>query len=244
MNYCTNRGSFGTSIGGKTVDGALQEYFAIREEAIIPLDDRISFEDGVFLEPLACCYNSARLGSFGAGERVVVTGAGPIGLMNVKFLKAMGASCVIVSDVFDIRLEYAKKYGADTVVNVNNQNLKKTVDDLTEGIGVDRVIITAANQDAIPESFTLVRNGGNIILVTMTHYNVEIAPIQLVARGVSLMGCYMFRWEQLDVMKMMAEGKIQVKDMITSSYPLSESEEVFAKLVSPDCNDVKVLVTA
>ncbi|MCL1809412.1 MAG: alcohol dehydrogenase catalytic domain-containing protein [Clostridiales bacterium] len=244
INLCTNRGSFGTSIGGRRTNGAMQEYFAIREEAVIPLDDRISFEEGAFLEPLAVCYVSSAAGSFGKGERVVVTGAGPIGLMNVKFLKAMGASCIVVSDIVDTRLEYAKRYGADIVVNVASESLQKAVNDMTGGIGADRVIITAGNQSAIPESFALVRNGGNIVLVALAHYRVEIDPMQLVARGVSIIGSYMYRWEQLEVMKMLAEGKIQVNDMITSTCALSESEGLFARLCSPDCKDVKVLITA
>ena len=242
INLCSKRNSFGTSIGGKTTDGAMQEYFAIRESAIIPLDDRVSYEDGALLEPLAVCYNAAAAGSFGEGERVVVTGAGPIGLLTVKFLKARGASCIIVSDIVDARLEYAKKYGANEVVNAGAGDLEKTVKTLTEGIGADRVIITAGNQTAIPDSFKLVRNGGNVVLVALAHYHVEIDPMQLVSRGVSLIGSYMFRREQFDVMKMLAEGKIKVSDIITGIYPLAESANVFAKLCAPDCRDVKVLI--
>jgi L-iditol 2-dehydrogenase len=244
INLCTKRSSFGTSIGGKATDGALQEYFCVREENIIPLDDKVSFEDGTLIEPLACCYTSSLEGFFGKGERVVVTGAGPIGLMHVKFLKAMGASCIIVSDINDFRLDFAKKYGADVVVNVSKDNLKKKVDEVTDGIGVDRLIITGPNQDAIPEAFTLVRNGGRVVLMTITHYKVEIEPMQLVGRGVSLLGTYMFQWEQKDVMKMMAEGKIHVSDLFTSTCKLSESENIFAKMCEPDNKDIKVLITA
>lgn len=244
INLCANRNSLGTSIGGKVTDGAMQEYFAIREDAIIPLDDRISYEEGSLLEPLAVCYTAAAAGSFGEGERVVVTGAGPIGLMTVKLLKAMGASSVIVSDIVAARLECAKRYGADAAVNIKENDLARTVMDLTGGVGADRVIITAGNPSAIPDSFKLVRNGGNIVLVALAHYHVEIDPMQLVARGVSLIGSYMFRREQLDVMKMLADGKIKVGDIITSTCSLSESQNLFERLSSPDCQDVKVLITA
>ncbi len=243
INLCANRRSLGTSIGGETTDGAMQEYFTIRESAIVPLDDRVSFEQGALLEPLAVSYNSASAGSFGKGERVVVTGAGPIGLMNVKFLKAMGASVVIVSDIVDARLEVARRYGADATVNVSRNKLSNTVESLTEGIGADRVIITAGNRSSIPEALELVRNGGNVVLVALAHYTVEIDPMQLVSRGVSIIGSYMFRWEQTEAMKMLAEGQIHVDDMITEKISLSESEGVFKELASPDCNEVKVLIT-
>ncbi|MCL1940466.1 MAG: alcohol dehydrogenase catalytic domain-containing protein [Synergistaceae bacterium] len=243
INLCANRNSFGTSIGGTTTDGAMQEYFTIREDAIIPLDDRVSYEDGALLEPLAVCYCAASAGSFGRGERVVVSGAGPIGLFTVKFLKAMGASCVIVSDLVDTKLEYAKKYGADEVINVKQTDLESIVKARTDGVGADRVIITAANQSAIPDAFKLARNGGNIVLVAITHYHVEIEPMQLVSRGVSLIGSYMFRREQRDVMKMIADGAIHVRETITSTCPLAESGGLFAKLADPDCGEVKVLIT-
>ncbi|MDF2839829.1 MAG: theronine dehydrogenase-like Zn-dependent dehydrogenase, partial [Clostridia bacterium] len=117
INLCGNRHSLGTSIGGNASDGALQEYFTIRQEAVIPLDDRVTFKQGALLEPLAVCYCAAKNGSFGEGERVAVIGAGPIGLMIVKFLKAQGTASIIVSDIVDERLKFATKYGADEIIN-------------------------------------------------------------------------------------------------------------------------------
>lgn len=243
INLCSNRNSFGTSIGGKRTDGAMQEYFVIRENAIIPLDDALTFEQGSLLEPLAVCYCAAHAGELGPDERVVVMGAGPIGLMIVKFLKAMGAT-VVVSDIVDTRLEFAKKYGADRTVNVKAENLTEVVKGLTDGIGADRVIICAGNPGSIPESFGMVRNGGNIVLVTLAHYHVEIDPMQLVARGVSLIGSYMFTTEQADVMRMLADAKLYVDDIVTDTIPLAQSQELFKTLASPSCEEVKVLITA
>ena len=245
INLCANRTSLGTSIGGKRTDGSMQEYFAIREDLIIPLDDRVSDEEGSILEPLAVCYHAALAGSFGKGERVVVTGAGPIGLFIVKFLKMMGATCIIVSDIVDSKLEYAKKCGADEVVNVKNSNLEKISKDLTGGIGADRVIITAGNETAIPESFKFIRNGGHIVVVAITYCDVKIDPVQLVTRNISMIGSYMFRGEhQIDVMNMLAEGKLKVSDIITSTCPLSDGVDLFKRLSEPDCKEVKVLITA
>lgn len=243
INLCSHRSSFGTSIGGKTTDGALQEYFTIRESAVIPLDDRLSLSQGALLEPLAVCYCAAKKASFGRGERVAVIGAGPIGLMIVKFLKAFGAQAVLVTDILDTRLEFAKKYGADETINVKNESGLNKVMESTAGVGVDRVIITAGNPTAIPDALGMVRNGGNIVLVAMTHYKLEIEPLQLVARGVSLIGTYMFTTEQKDVMRI-AEQKLHADDIVTSVYPLSQSADVFRSLVRPDCKDVKVLITS
>jgi L-iditol 2-dehydrogenase len=246
INLCANRHSFGTSIGGEATDGALQEYFTIRESAIIELDPRVGYEAGALLEPLAVCYNAARKGceGNGASERVAVMGAGPIGLMTIKFLKAMGASEIVASDIVDKKLEYAKKYGATRTVNALKGSFKDAVMEATGGVGADRVIICGGNAQAIPDALGMVRNGGNVVLVALAHYHVGLEPMQLVSRGVSLLGSYMFRWEQRDAMRMVAEGAIDVGDLITSRWKLEDGPDLFRRLASPDSEEVKVLITS
>lgn len=244
INLCNNRHSLGTSIGGVSTDGALQEYFTIRQQAVIPLDDRVTYEQGALLEPLAVCLCAARNGSFGKGERVAVIGAGPIGLMIVKFLKALGTGTVIVSDILDERLKFAKKYGADKTINAKDESVPDNVLKLTDGIGVDRVIIAAATPTVIEDSFKMVRNGGKIVLVALIHNDIHIDPMQIVGRGISIIGSYMFTTEQKDVMELIATKQVHVDDIITSKYTLEESEKLFDMLSSPDCKDVKVLVVS
>lgn len=242
INLCGKRHSLGTSIGGSATDGALQEYFTIRQEAVIPLDDRVSFKQGALLEPLAVCYCAAQNGSFGKGERVAVIGAGPIGLMIVKFLKAFGTETIIVSDVVDERLKFAEKYGADAVINAKKESVPDKVLELTDGIGVDRVIIAGGASNVMDDSLKMVRNGGNIVLVALIHQEFHIDPIKIVGRGISIIGSYMFTTEQEDVMELIATGQIYVDDMITSEHSFENVEKLFDELCSPDCKDVKVLV--
>lgn len=242
INLCTKRHSLGTSIGGKAQDGAMQEYFTLRKEAVIPLDDRVSFAQGALLEPLAVCYCAAQNG-ITKDERVAVIGAGPIGLMTVKFLKAFGAKTVIASDISDIRLEIAAKYGADATVNVRNASLIDKVRELTNDTGVERVIIAADTPTAFDDSFKIVRSGGSIVMVALMHHNITFDPMQIVGRQTSILGSYMFTSQQKDVMQMVAEGKLFVDDLITSTHKLEEGVEVFKEFCSGDCKDVKVLIT-
>jgi L-iditol 2-dehydrogenase len=220
----------------------MQEYFTLRKEAVIPLDDRLTFAQGALLEPLAVCYCAAQKG-ITKDERVAVIGAGPIGLMTVKFLKAFGAKTVIASDISDIRLDIAAKYGADTVVNVRNESIIDRVKALTNNVGVDRVVIAADTTTALDDSFKIVRSGGNIVMVALMHHNITLDPMQIVGRNISILGSYMFTWQQKDVMQMVAEGKLFVDDLITSTCKLEEGVEVFKELCAPDCKNVKVLIT-
>jgi L-iditol 2-dehydrogenase len=242
INLCSNRHSLGTSIGGSATDGAFQEYFTIRQEAIIPLDDRVTYEQGSLLEPLAVCLCAARNGSFGEGERVAVIGAGPIGLMIVKFLKALGAGTVIVSDIVDERLKFATKYGADAVINARNESVADKTLELTDGVGVDRVIIAAATPTVMEDSLKMVRNGGNIVMVALMHNEIHIDPIKIVGRGISIIGSYMFTTQQKDAMELIATKQVYVDDIITSKHPMDVGEDLFKNLCSGCCKDIKVLV--
>jgi len=218
----------------------MQEYFTLREEAVIPLDDRLSYTQGALLEPLAVCYCAAKRAAR-PGETAAVIGAGPIGLMTVKFLKAQGAKAVFASDISEVRLGFAEKYGA-AGINVKNEPLDAKIMEMTGGIGVDRVIIAADTPTAFDDSFKIVRNGGDIVLVALMHHHVTLDPMQLVGRGVSLLGSYMFTGEQREVMRMIAEKEIFIDDLITSEYGIEDGPAVFKSLCSADCRDVKVIM--
>jgi L-iditol 2-dehydrogenase len=96
INLCPNRFSVGTSIGGIRHDGAMQEYLTIRASAVVPLLDRVTFKQGALMEPLAVSLCASDMGDLGEDERVAIIGAGPIGLMILKFLKAAGKKRVFV----------------------------------------------------------------------------------------------------------------------------------------------------
>ncbi len=242
INLCPKRYSLGTSIGGVGHDGAMQEYLTVRATALYPLLEGVSFIQGALVEPLSVSLCAARLGDFGEGERVALIGAGPIGLMILKFLKSGGNKRVFVSDVLQRRLDLAKEFGADEVIN-GSGDVVSVIKNLTEGIGVDRVVIAAGVPGILEKSIEMVRNGGNIVLVALMHQKVELDPFPIVARQISLLGSYMFTTEFGDVIKSIAEKKINVDNLITSVHPLSDGVEVFKNLCQCDCPDVKIILT-
>lgn len=241
-NLCSNRFSLGTSIGGVRHDGAMQEYLTIRASNVFPLPEGVSFIQGALAEPLAVTLAAANNGDGGDGERVLIIGMGPIGQMILKFLKAQGKKQVFVSDVLSIRLKLAEEIGADALIN-GKQDVVAKVSELTDGIGVDRVIIAAGFPGVIESSIKMVRNGGRIVIVALLHHPAEIDPIQIVGRQISILGSYMFTHEFSEVLEMLAEKKINVDDLVTSTYPLSSVRAQFDALCDNDCKDVKVVLT-
>ena len=241
INLCPNRYSLGTSIGGVAHDGAMQEYLTIRASALYPLEHGITFEQGALMEPLAVSLCAARTGDTGNEESVVVIGAGPIGLMILKLLKASGKKKIIISDILPERLELAKKNGAYKTIDGRN-DLVSRVKELTDNIGVNRVLVAAGTPDILNKSFEIVCNGGNIVLVALMHQKIQIDPMQIVSRGISLIGSYMFTDEIKDVMSDVAKKKIIVDDLITGVFPLKDGVGVFQDLCKPDAKNIKVIL--
>lgn len=242
-NLCGHRKSLGTAIGGTQTDGAMREYMTIRSRNVLPLRDGLSFSDGAMLEPLGVCLACAKKGYREDEENTVVLGMGPIGLMIVKFLKAMGVKNVMVTDVMDTRLDMAGQCGADHAINAVNTDATAAVRELTGGVGADRVIIAAGIAPSIAQSLDMVRNGGTVVLVALMHDTVDFDPMQIVARGVSFLGSYMFTDEMAGAMDMLADGRVEVGNLVTSTLPLARGKEAFDALLASGNREIKVQLT-
>jgi len=123
----------------------------------------ISFEEAALAEPLACIINGLEKASVKLGDIVHIVGAGPIGLMFIKLCKLMGCK-VIVSEVIDERLQYAKRVGADFAVNVKVENVVERVLEYTEGYGVNSTILTVTNQEVLNLALETTDKGGSILI--------------------------------------------------------------------------------
>lgn len=243
INLCPNRFSVGTSIGGVRQNGAMQEYLTVRASAVVPLANGVSFKQGALMEPLAVSLCAAKMGDLGAGERVAIIGAGPIGLMIMKFLKAAGNKQVFISDILESRLAFAKSAGADEVID-GRQDVIAGIQDLTGGVGADRMIIAAGVPGILEKSIQMVRSGGNIVLVALMHQKVQLDPMPIVSRQISLLGSYMFTNEISQVMMLMAQKQVVVDDLITSELPINKGVEAFQELCKPDCKEIKIILTS
>lgn len=240
-NLCGNRRSLGTTIGGIQTHGAMQEYITVPEWMIVPISDNVSYQSAALLEPCGVTLACAKKGHTEQEQSVAVLGVGPIGLLIIKFLKALGVPKIIASDIIDKRLEKAKECGADYVFNSAKVNLVEEVRKLTDGYGVDRAI-NAAGEFVINQSFQLIKHGGTSVLVALTHDKIEIDPMEIVGRELKFVGSYMFSTEMAEAEQMLAQGKLVVEDLITSTYSLEEGKTAFDILSQPDNDEIKVQI--
>jgi len=190
-NYGLNYGDVdkGHRANGFTTDGGFCEYQVNNINTLVAIPDAMTDEEATLVVTAGTAmYGLTELGGLVAGESVVVTGPGPIGLMAVAVAKALGAQPVILTGTRDNRLEMGKKLGADYVINVRNEEPVKKVRELTDGKGVDYVVECSAAANGINEAAQMVNRGGRICLAAFPHEAPQVDVAHIVRNNIYLYG--------------------------------------------------------
>lgn len=224
-NYGLNYGDVdkGHRANGFTTDGGFAEYAVNHINTLSRVPDNMSDEEATLVVTAGTSmYGLTELGGLVAGESVVVTGPGPIGLLAVAVAKALGASPVILSGTRDARLAIGTKLGADRVVNVRNEDLVSVVKDMT-GRGADYVVECAGTDTAINEAAKMVNRGGKICLAAFPHEPVLADIGALVKNNIYVYG---IRGEGKSAthraMALMAEKRFDATLIHTHTFPLAD----------------------
>ncbi|MGX1349551.1 L-iditol 2-dehydrogenase [Bradyrhizobium elkanii] len=224
-NYGLNYGDVdkGHRANGFTTDGGFAEYAVNHVNTLSRVPDDMSDEEATLVVTAGTSmYGLTELGGLVAGESVVVTGPGPIGLLAVAVAKAIGASPVILSGTRDARLAIGTKLGADRVVNVRNEDLVKVVKEMT-GCGADYVVECAGTDTAINEAARMVNRGGKICLAAFPHEPVLADIGALVKNNIYVYG---IRGEGKSAthraMALMAAKRFDATLIHTHTFPLAD----------------------
>jgi L-iditol 2-dehydrogenase len=191
LNYGLNYGNVdkGHRANGFTTDGGFAEYVLNNLNTLIHVPDGMSDEEATLVVTAGTAmYGLTELGGLVAGESIVVTGPGPIGLLGVAVAKALGAQPVILTGTRDNRLQIGRELGADHVINVRKENAVEAVQRIMKGKGVDYVLECAGAPDAIDEAARMVNRGGKICLAAFPHEPVPIDVAALVTNNIYLYG--------------------------------------------------------
>ncbi|MET4799814.1 L-iditol 2-dehydrogenase [Bradyrhizobium sp. LB11.1] len=224
-NYGLNYGDVdkGHRANGFTTDGGFAEYAVNHINTLSRVPDDMSDEEATLVVTAGTSmYGLTELGGLVAGESVVVTGPGPIGLLAVAVAKALGADPVILSGTRDARLAIGTKLGADRVVNVRNEDLVTVVKDMT-GRGADYVVECAGTDTAINEAAKMVNRGGKICLAAFPHEPVLADIGALVKNNIYVYG---IRGEGKSAthraMALMAAKRFDATLIHTHTFPLTD----------------------
>jgi L-iditol 2-dehydrogenase len=191
LNYGLNYGeqSKGHRANGFTTDGGFAEYAVNHVNTLVPVPDAMSDEEATLIVTAGTAvYGLDVLGGLIAGERLVVIGPGPIGLLSVAVAKALGAQPVILTGTRSARLALGTKLGADSVINVHEEDPVEAVRRLTGGRGVHYVMECSGAPNALNEAVEMVNRGGRICLAAFPAEPVLVDLAKLVRNNVYVYG--------------------------------------------------------
>ena len=147
------------------INGAFTEYIAYPEDFLFRLPDNLSYEEGAMMEPLSVGVYSAKRGNVEPGKTVAILGMGTIGLVTLQAARAFGASKIIVTDIEQSRLDFAKELGADYALNAREDiNILNKISNFAQN-GVDVTIETAGEATTCQQCISIVKKGGTVVLV-------------------------------------------------------------------------------
>jgi len=249
FSMCETYRSVTTTAGFVPSGGGFAEYVKVpghivRSGGLIPIPDGVSFEQASFVEPTNCCLKAVKKAHIAPGKTVLVTGAGPIGLMFVMLVKHFGARA-IATDILPSRIETALKVGAEAAFDARDPNLSVKVQALTQGIGVDVSLLAVPSEKAFFQALDCTRRGGKILFFAEFPDEVEIPinPNILYRREIDLMGSYSSAYPlQSLAADIVFNQRINVDALISDRYPLSNLSAAVEQAMHPTAETYKILL--
>ncbi|MCE5194741.1 MAG: zinc-dependent dehydrogenase [Nitrospiraceae bacterium] len=227
--------------------GGFAEYLRVPEinvkSGVYILSENISFEEGTFAEPLACVIRGQRVSNIKPKQNILVIGSGISGLLHIHLARVSGAGRIIATDINKYRLDAALKFGADSVINAND-NVPEQVKELNQGRPADCVIICTGAMPAIKQAMQSVDKGGTILFFAVPNpgNDVNIPITDFWRNEIKIMTSYGAGPSDLEAaVEMIHQKEIRVKDMITHRLNLSETGLGF-KLVAEGKESIKVII--
>ena len=236
--------------------GGFSEYIRVpkinTDSGTFKLPDELSFEDGTFIEPLACVLGGLNKSIFKAGQKVLIIGSGISGLLFVKLTRALGAGRIIATDINDYRLNSAKKFGADVIINAKpvpagvkqGEDVPEKLRQVNDGYLADLVVICTGAPAAISQALKSVERGGTILFFAPAEPNVNIPiPLWDIWRdGITMTTSYAGAPSDIaTVIELLKARRLIVKVMITHRLSLSETGLGF-QLVAKAQDSIKVII--
>jgi L-iditol 2-dehydrogenase len=235
-NLCPERKTM-----GYWVNGAFGQYTVKAAKRLHKLPGNVDFIAGAMTEPLACTVLGViELTKIHAGDVVVVTGPGAIGLMSAQLAKAEGGTVVVIgTGVDEQRLKKAKELGAQYTVNLDKESPNELIQDLTKGYGADVILECSGAAPAVPLGFDLVRKQGSFTQIGLFGKPLTIDFERIAYKELRVIGSLSHRWTTFEkALQLMSEDKVRVKPLVSDVLPLSQWEEGFRKFESKEAQKV------
>ena len=199
---------------------------------MVALPDNVTGDEAAILDPFGNATHCA-LAFDVVGEDVLITGAGPIGIMAVAIVRHIGARHVVITDVNEYRLALAKKMGATRAVNVKHESLQSVMDELGMLEGFDVGLEMSGNPSGFNDMLKVMNHGGHIALLGIPPHEMTIDWTQVIFKGLTIKGIYgrqMFEtWYKMIAM---LQSGLDISPVITHHFPIDEYQKAFEVMAS------------
>jgi len=210
---------------GIHVDGAFSEYVVVPEKTLHRLPEKMSFNQGASIDPIASAYRVVRKAAITSRDVVAIFGPGPIGLYALQIAKAEGAFKIAVIGVKgdEDRLDLAKKLGADVTINGQTEDPVKAVREFTNGEMADVVIEATGVPGVIEPCLNSLRKNGRLSLAGIFHQPVAVPLGDIVRREFNIRGSICYTWIDFqDCIDLVSSERVAVEPLITYEFPLKD----------------------
>lgn len=236
VNACTDNQTMGVQR-----DGSFQEYITMPVDRIID-GKGLSAQELALIEPFSISNHALSRAEVKQGDNLLIMGAGPIGLFALLKAKAMGAN-VAIADMLSSRLELAKEYGADIVINVKEQNLEKECHSFTAGNGFDVCVEACGAPETFLNCIDNAAHGANIILIGNGKRETTFVHSVILKKELNIFGSRnAFTKDFEELIELVKAGKVNPAKMISGIYDAKNAKTAFDALVNNDGTLAKLLI--
>lgn len=223
------------------VDGGYQEYIVLPQESIYSIPDHLSWEEAIMIEPFTIAEQVCSRAELRSDDIVFIIGAGPAGLSVLKRAKLAGATCFI-SDIMESRLELARSYGADAIINAGKQDVAAQLQQLTGNAGATVVIDAVCTTKTFEQALTYVCPAGRVITLGFNKEPSSISQLSITAREIDIRGSRLHNNKFPEVIAHFKSRKLEVKDMITHRFNFMQIQEALNLIDNPAVEKGKVVL--
>jgi L-iditol 2-dehydrogenase len=208
------------------------------------LPDGVSFDEGSFVEPLACVVRGQRLAGVAAGDSVAVLGSGISGILQIQLARATGAARIVATDLHESKLQLAMKFGADVALKADVPDIIEKMIGANAGRRFDRVLVCAAAKVALEQALGIVDLGGSVLFFAplLPGETLDYPAHELWKKGVTLVHSYAGPPADMrTALDLIAAGRVSVAAMVTHRLPLEETQKGF-ELMQRAGDALKVII--
>lgn len=230
-------------VPGNSSPGAYAEFIRLRPDMVRKLPNSVSDKEAILIEPAAVALHAVKRSGVGLGDRIVITGGGPIGLLSAAWARLNGASLIVLTEVDPFRKSFAENADyVDWVLDANAPDLMRKLKKISQG-GFDVAIETSANDAGLLTAVGALKPKTRLVTAGINFNMQQMSTLMLTVKELECRGAFAYDPEEFDTaLDFLARKQLEVEAMITRTIHLEDVPEMFKKMIKGSSEDIKIMI--